>query len=93
MTSNKLLEAKVKNLLRHSIAAANYMNLNLCDRGAVHSANVLESTKKWGPNNDVTHLASIGIDLSESNTRLDFVGRIERWAIDVNPCISFGPII
>jgi hypothetical protein len=42
---------------------------------------------------DITHLASIGINLSESNTGLDFIGRVERWPIDVNPCIVFSPII
>jgi hypothetical protein len=44
-------------------------------------------------NTDLTYLVSVGIDLSERNACLDFVGRVERWAIDVNPCIGFDPII
>jgi len=44
-------------------------------------------------NHDITHLASISINLSESNAGLDFVGRVERWPIDVNPGIGFNPII
>ena len=44
-------------------------------------------------NRDLTYLASIGINLSESNAGLDFVGRIERRTIDVNPCIGLDPII
>ena len=48
MTNNELMEAEVKDFLRHSIAVADHMNLNLRNRGAVHSANLLESTEKWG---------------------------------------------
>jgi hypothetical protein len=44
--SNELLEAEVKDLLCYSIAVADHMNLNLRDRGAVHSANLLERTEK-----------------------------------------------
>jgi hypothetical protein len=88
------LEAEVKDLLRHSIAIADYVNLNICDRGAVHSANLLEGTENWGSSiRVVTYPASMGIDLCESNTGLDFVSGVERWTIDVDPCIGFDFII
>jgi len=45
-TDDELIEAEVKDLLRHSIAVANYMNLNIRDRGAVHSANLLKWAEK-----------------------------------------------
>ena len=44
-------------------------------------------------NYDMTHLVSIGVNFSESNAGLDFVGRIERWTIDINPCIDFNLVI
>ena len=45
-TDNELFEAEVKDLLCHPIAVADNMNLNLRDRGAVDSANLLKCTEK-----------------------------------------------
>lgn len=41
-TDDELIEAEVEDLLRHSIAVADHMNLNIRDRGAAHSANLLK---------------------------------------------------
>jgi hypothetical protein len=47
--NDELLKAEVEDLLRHSIAVADYMNLNSRDRGTVHSTNLLEMLRNGVP--------------------------------------------